>query len=111
MKSAVSFIDKYESLLQELAVHKGCDGIICGHIHTPEDKRVGNIHYLNSGDWVESLTAIVEHHDGRMELINFEEFMAQCHVKSIERANAADREVEPVFTDRKTSVDEGVLLA
>ena len=111
VKSAVSFIDKYESLLQELAVHKGCDGIICGHIHTPEDKRVGNIHYLNSGDWVESLTAIVEHHDGRMELINFEEFMAQCHVKSIERANAADREVEPVFTDRKTSVDEGVLLA
>jgi UDP-2,3-diacylglucosamine pyrophosphatase LpxH/glycosyltransferase involved in cell wall biosynthesis len=77
VKSAVSFIDKYEQLLQELALHRDCDGIICGHIHTPEDKQVGEIHYLNSGDWVESLTAIVEHHDGRMELVAFEEFMAR----------------------------------
>ncbi len=77
VKSAVSFIDKYEQLLQELALHKKCDGIICGHIHTPEDKQVGAIRYLNSGDWVESLTAIVEHHDGRMELIRYEDFMAE----------------------------------
>ena len=82
VKSAVSFIDKYEELLQELAVHKDCDGIICGHIHTPEDKQVGEIRYLNSGDWVESLTAIVEHHDGRMELINYEDFMTECHSRS-----------------------------
>jgi UDP-2,3-diacylglucosamine pyrophosphatase LpxH len=111
VKSAVSFIDKYESLLQELAVHKSCNGIICGHIHTPEDKRVGEIHYLNSGDWVESLTAIVEHHDGRMELIHFEEFMAQCHLKSIERAKAADHEVEPVAADRPTIEHHEILLA
>lgn len=75
VKSAVSFIDKYEFLLQELAVHKECNGIICGHIHTPEDKHVGEVHYLNSGDWVESMTAIVEHHDGRMELINYKDFL------------------------------------
>ena len=75
VKSAVSFIDRYETLLQELARHRGCDGIICGHIHTPEDKRVGEIHYLNSGDWVESLTAIIEHHDGRMELVRYSEFI------------------------------------
>jgi hypothetical protein len=111
VKSAVSFIDKYESLLQELAVHKGCDGIICGHIHTPEDKRVGEIHYLNSGDWVESMTAIVEHHDGRMELIHFEEFMAQCHALSIERAKAADREVKPVATERHSIEHHEILLA
>lgn len=78
VKSAVTFIDKYEQLLQELALLKKCDGIICGHIHTPEDKQVGEIHYLNSGDWVESLTAIVEHHDGRMELIGYEGFKAAC---------------------------------
>ena len=77
VKSAVSFIDKYEELLQELATYRKCDGIICGHIHTPEDKQVGDVHYLNSGDWVESLTAIVEHHDGRMELIEYEKFMAE----------------------------------
>jgi UDP-2,3-diacylglucosamine pyrophosphatase LpxH len=75
VKSAVSFVDRYEELLQDLARHKNCDGIICGHIHTPEDKQVGEIHYLNSGDWVESLTAIIEHHDGRMQLVQYEEFI------------------------------------
>jgi UDP-2,3-diacylglucosamine pyrophosphatase LpxH/glycosyltransferase involved in cell wall biosynthesis len=75
VKSAVSFVDRYENLLQDLAHHKECDGIICGHIHTPDDKQVGDIHYLNSGDWVESLTAIIEHHDGRMQLVKYEEFI------------------------------------
>jgi UDP-2,3-diacylglucosamine pyrophosphatase LpxH/glycosyltransferase involved in cell wall biosynthesis len=77
VKSAVSFVDKYEELLQELARHKRCEGIICGHIHTPEDKQVGDIHYLNSGDWVESLTAIIEHHDGRMELVKYADFFKE----------------------------------
>jgi len=76
VKSAVCFVDRYEELLQELACHKKCDGIICGHIHTAEDKQVGAIQYLNSGDWVESLTAIIEHHDGRMELVSYAEFLA-----------------------------------
>lgn len=75
VKSAVSFVDRYEELLQDLARLRKCDGIICGHIHTPEDKHVGDCHYLNSGDWVESLTAIIEHHDGRMELVKYEEFL------------------------------------
>ncbi len=75
VKSAISFVDRYEELLQELARHRKCDGIICGHIHTPEDKQVGAVHYLNSGDWVESLTAIIEHHDGRMELVRHAEFI------------------------------------
>ena len=77
VKSAVSFIDRYEDLLQDLARHRKCDGIICGHIHTPEDKQVGEIHYLNSGDWVESLTAIIEHQDGRMELVRYADFIAR----------------------------------
>eukprot|EP00903_Cladosiphon_okamuranus_P003572 g3570.t1 len=96
VKSAVSFVDKYEQLLQELAVHKNCDGIICGHIHTPEDKQVGDIRYLNSGDWVESLTAIVEHHDGRMELIEFDKFMAACHRESLERAIEKEEKKPPL---------------
>jgi UDP-2,3-diacylglucosamine pyrophosphatase LpxH len=75
VKSAVSFVDRYEELLQGLARHRKCDGIICGHIHTPEDKLVGDIHYLNSGDWVESLTAIIEYHDGRMELVRYADFI------------------------------------
>jgi UDP-2,3-diacylglucosamine pyrophosphatase LpxH len=75
VKSAVSFVDRYEEQLQKLARQRECDGIICGHIHTPADKIIGDVHYLNSGDWVESLTAIVEHHDGRLELITYPEFM------------------------------------
>jgi len=77
VKSAVSFVDQYEQLLQNLALQRKCDGIICGHIHTPENKQVGKIHYLNSGDWVESLTAIIEHHDGIMELVQYHEFIAR----------------------------------
>lgn len=75
VKSAVAFVDRYEELLQNLAQKRDCDGIICGHIHTPEDKLVGNIRYLNSGDWVESLTAIIEHHNGRMELVEYRSFL------------------------------------
>ncbi len=86
VKSAVSFIDKYEQLLQDLARHRKCDGIICGHIHTPEDKRVGDIHYLNSGDWVESLTAIIEHHDGRMELVKYEDLFVEPAVQPFPRS-------------------------
>jgi UDP-2,3-diacylglucosamine pyrophosphatase LpxH/glycosyltransferase involved in cell wall biosynthesis len=79
VKSAVSFVDRYEDLLQGLARHRKCDGIICGHIHTPEDKQVGDIHYLNSGDWVESLTGIIEHHDGTMELVRYADFIARMN--------------------------------
>jgi UDP-2,3-diacylglucosamine pyrophosphatase LpxH len=77
VKQAVSFIGKFEDQIAALARDKGCIGVICGHIHTPADKKIGDIHYLNSGDWVESLTAIVEHHDGRFELITFKQFCAQ----------------------------------
>ncbi len=91
VKSAVSFVDKYEELLQELARHKKCDGIICGHIHTPEDKQVGDIHYLNSGDWVESLTAIIEHQDGRMELVRYEDFISQVKGAKSDFTNPSSR--------------------
>ncbi len=76
VKSAVSFVDRYEDQLKELALVRKCRGIICGHIHTPADKDLdGEVHYLNSGDWVESLTAIVETEPGQFELIDHKEFM------------------------------------
>jgi UDP-2,3-diacylglucosamine pyrophosphatase LpxH len=77
VKQAVSFIGNFEEQVAALARDRGCQGVICGHIHTPADKMIGNVHYLNSGDWVESLTAIVEHPDGRFQLITFKEFCAQ----------------------------------
>ncbi len=82
VKSAVKFVDRYEELLQDLTRHRKCDGIICGHIHTPEDKHVGGIHYLNSGDWVESLTGVIEHNDGTLELIEYKSFMNRFHASS-----------------------------
>jgi UDP-2,3-diacylglucosamine pyrophosphatase LpxH len=74
VKSAVSFVGKYEEQLQNLARQRHCKGIICGHIHKPANKLVGDTHYLNSGDWVESLTAIVENFDGTFEVINYDTF-------------------------------------
>ncbi len=74
VKSAVSFVGRYEEQLQSLAREHKCDGIICGHIHTPADKMVEDVHYLNSGDWVESMTAIVEGFDYEMELITYQDF-------------------------------------
>ncbi len=71
VKKAASFIGRFENQVAALANKRGCVGVICGHIHMPADKKIGNIHYLNSGDWIESLTAIVEHQDGTFELIGF----------------------------------------
>lgn len=88
VKSAVAFVDEYENQLQKFAHQRDCSGIICGHIHTPADKQVGDIHYLNSGDWVESLTAIIEHHDGRMELVRYQDFMQQVAQAMIEQVDA-----------------------
>jgi UDP-2,3-diacylglucosamine pyrophosphatase LpxH len=76
VKSAVNFISKFEDSVAALAKARNCQGAICGHIHTPDDKMLDGIHYLNSGDWVESLTAIVEHMDGRMEVISYARFCA-----------------------------------
>lgn len=88
VKSAVSFVGKYEEQLQKFAQKHNCDGIICGHIHTPADKKIGDTHYLNSGDWVESLTAIVETTDREFKLISFDEFEREYAVvrdEAIER--------------------------
>jgi UDP-2,3-diacylglucosamine pyrophosphatase LpxH len=74
VKSAVSHVSKFEEHIVDLARSRGCVGVMCGHIHTPANRMLGDLHYLNSGDWVESLTAIIEHLDGRFELVDFATF-------------------------------------
>lgn len=81
VKEAVNHISKFEEHVVRLARERGCVGVMCGHIHTPADKMVDGIHYLNSGDWVETLTALVEHWDGRFELIDFVSFARQYPMK------------------------------
>jgi UDP-2,3-diacylglucosamine pyrophosphatase LpxH len=86
VKEAVSHVSNFEEHIAELARSRGCAGVMCGHIHTPADKSLGDVHYLNSGDWVESLTAIVEHYDGRYELIHFTEFLREYPMTEEEAA-------------------------
>lgn len=86
VKSAVSFVGKYEEQLQNFARKHDCVGIICGHIHTPDNKMIGDIHYLNSGDWVESLTALVEYHDGSFEVIDYKDFCQRLEEKAQRKA-------------------------
>ncbi|WP_439488365.1 UDP-2,3-diacylglucosamine diphosphatase [Algoriphagus sp.] len=73
VKSAVSYIDQYEEELAKMAKVKGCDGIICGHIHKPENREIDGIQYLNSGDWVETMSALAEDHEGNWQLIYYNE--------------------------------------
>jgi len=70
VKNAVSFISRYETAVAEFARRDQADGIVCGHIHTPAVKQLRGVTYYNTGDWVESSTALVEHLDGRMELVS-----------------------------------------
>jgi len=71
VKSAVSPTSNYEKQLTELAKIKNCQGIICGHTHKPDKKHLGDILYMNSGDWVESLTALIEDFDHEWELYHY----------------------------------------
>lgn len=66
---AVAYIGDFESAAAYTAIQRGMDGIVCGHIHTPVIKRIHDIVYYNCGDWVDNCTAIVEHMDGRMDLV------------------------------------------
>lgn len=68
VKSAVSYISNFETELVTLAHARNADGIICGHIHQPADKMINDVHYLNSGDWVETMSALLEHEDGTWEV-------------------------------------------
>jgi UDP-2,3-diacylglucosamine pyrophosphatase LpxH len=71
VKSAVSYVSKYKEQLVELAKIKKCDGIICGHIHQPALKELNNIVYMNSGDWVETLSALVENDKGEWSIVYY----------------------------------------
>jgi UDP-2,3-diacylglucosamine pyrophosphatase LpxH len=74
VKSAVNYISRFEESVVKYARRRDCDGFICGHIHSAADRMIDGMRYLNCGDWVESCTAIVEHDDGRLEVIDFDTF-------------------------------------
>jgi UDP-2,3-diacylglucosamine pyrophosphatase LpxH len=71
VKNAVMFIDRFEEVLAHEAKQHQADGVVCGHIHRAAIRDLGGVTYYNTGDWVESCTALVEHVDGSMEIINW----------------------------------------
>lgn len=71
VKNAVEFISRFEEAVAHAAAERGVDGVVCGHIHHAEIKEIGGITYYNDGDWVESCTALIEHFDGRMEILRW----------------------------------------
>lgn len=70
-KRAVQFIADFENAVARRATEEAVDGVICGHIHHPEMRSIGGVQYVNTGDWVESCTALVEHFDGRLEIVRW----------------------------------------
>ena len=73
VKAAVSCITAFEDLLIREAKIKRCDGVVCGHIHKAELRIIDHITYANDGDWVESMTALIENHDGSLQIIDWNE--------------------------------------
>ncbi len=70
-KNAVRFISDFEHVMTEEARRRGCDGVVCGHIHKAEIRDIEGVLYCNDGDWVESLTALVETFEGELRLVHW----------------------------------------
>ncbi|MBS0544254.1 MAG: UDP-2,3-diacylglucosamine diphosphatase [Proteobacteria bacterium] len=71
VKRAVGFIFDFEDAVARAAHQRSLDGVICGHIHWASDRQIGAVRYLNCGDWVDTCSAIIEHFDGRIEVVNW----------------------------------------
>jgi UDP-2,3-diacylglucosamine pyrophosphatase LpxH len=75
VKRAVSYVSDFEVAVAREARKRGAHGVVCGHIHHAELREIDGVLYANDGDWVESLTALAEHADGRLELIDWASVM------------------------------------
>lgn len=94
VKTAVSYVTSFEQAVAMEARRRGLDGVICGHIHHPEIRDINGITYCNDGDWVESLSALIEHFDGRIELVHW----PQCQ-RELENQSSASVEDTLVIPD------------
>ncbi len=68
VKKAMMYVADFEKAVAHEAWRRGHDGVVCGHIHRAEIRDIDGVLYCNDGDWVESCSALIEHHDGRLEL-------------------------------------------
>ena len=90
VKNAVSYIGEFENALAQEARRRSFDGVVCGHIHKAEIRDIGGILYCNDGDWVESLTALVELESGELRIIDWKSIEAlQLGAMTFEGADIA----------------------
>jgi UDP-2,3-diacylglucosamine pyrophosphatase LpxH len=86
VKTAINFVFDFEDSVMRAARERGLDGVVCGHIHWAAIREVNGLTYINCGDWVDSCTAIVEHFDGQLELVQWGNKPATVTVPEFERA-------------------------
>ncbi len=96
VKTAVNFIGAFEAAVASEARRHNADGVICGHIHHASDRMIDGVHYLNCGDWVESCTAIVEHDDGRLEVVHWPVDTSARHRQQQQPEKIAPRRPAPL---------------
>jgi UDP-2,3-diacylglucosamine pyrophosphatase LpxH len=88
VKNAVSYISDFEIAVAQEARRRGVDGVVCGHIHKAEMRTIGGVLYCNDGDWVESLTALVEDTQGQLSILHWkqiEDLAATAVVPTLEK--------------------------
>ena len=78
VKNAVQFISSFEDVVARAAHERGADGVVCGHIHKAEIRTIDGVLYCNDGDWVESLTALVESDDGTLSIVHFKDVVERA---------------------------------
>ena len=88
VKTAVNYVSDFEGAVASEARERGFQGVICGHIHRPEMRTIDGTLYCNDGDWVESLSALVEHMDGRLELVHWPSHMTAGSSAQLARQTA-----------------------
>ena len=113
VKKAVSFIFDFENAVAHAAAQRGVDGVVCGHIHSAADRRIGNVRYLNCGDWVDTCSAIVEHFDGRIEVVHWGVHGATARPAPLALPALPSRAVEAERPRRRerAELDERIYLA
>lgn len=93
VKNALQFVENFEAAVADEARRRGVDGVICGHIHKAEMRDIDGIAYINDGDWVESCSALVEHPDGTLEILEWAKLRSWS---AIDRTRKADRPEAPL---------------
>jgi UDP-2,3-diacylglucosamine pyrophosphatase LpxH len=113
VKLAVRFLSHFEEKLSNYVRERGCDGVVCGHLHTPRLANLGELTYINTGDWVENCTALVEHSSGALVLESFFADPIPNELRPTEREfrsrvpsvpSAADTDYVPALAEGATRV-------